>query len=125
MAKAPLAEGAMSGGVYELAYLGKLERLVDKALGMPLPVILDRFFNAPHLSSGNSKEVAEGMYHELEEVRRPVVLMKAWLEKQDDLSLAKLIAPRAVKDLGVERAEDAQVEKELQELTLEQFLEML
>jgi hypothetical protein len=115
----------MSGRVYESAYIGKLERLTDKAPDTPLPVILDRFFSAPHLASGNPQQIAEAMYRELDEIKRPVVLMRNWLERRDEQSLAELIAPKSLEDLGRESAADARIEKELEALSLEEFLEML
>lgn len=125
LVKSHLSRGGMSGGLYEHAYVDKLESLVDKVFQVPLPVILDRFFSAPQLASGNSRQIAEAMYRELDEIQRPVVLMRGWLERGDDQSLRDLIAPKSVKDLGREPAEDAQVERELETLTLEEFLEML
>jgi hypothetical protein len=60
--KEHLLKGGMSGGLYELAYVERLERLIDKVLDVPLPAILDRFFNAPQLASGTSAAVV--MYRE-------------------------------------------------------------
>jgi hypothetical protein len=125
MLKGQQSEGEMTAGIYEFGYIGKLERLIEKLLDTPLPVILDRFFAAPHLASGNPRQVAEAMCRELDEIRRPLQLMQEWLERRDDQSLAELIAPKSLEDLGREPAEDAQVEKELEELTLEEFLHML
>jgi len=90
-----------------------------------LPVTLDRFFNAPHLASGNPRQIAEAMVSELDEIQRPVVLVGKWLERKDDQSLADLVAPKSLKDLGSESAEDARIERELETLSLEEFLEML
>jgi hypothetical protein len=125
LVKSHLSQGGMSGGLYELAYVEKLEKLIDKVIDVPVPVILDRLFNAPYLASGNSRQIAEAMYRELDEIQRPVVLMRGWLEKGDDRSLGALIAPKSMEELGREPAGDAQVERELETLTLEEFLEML
>ena len=125
LVKSRLSQGGMSAGLYELAYVDKLEGLIDKGVEVPLPVILDRVFNAPQLASGNSRQIAEAMYRELDEVQRPVLHMRRWLERGDDQTLADLIAPKSVKELGREPAEDAQVERELETLGLEAFLEML
>jgi hypothetical protein len=65
------------------------------------------------------------MFRELDEIKRPVQLMGARLEKRDDRSLAELIAPKSLNDLGQKPAEGAQVEKELERLTLEEFLGMV
>ena len=125
MVKEPLFQGEMSGGLYEHAYAEKLERLIEKELDLPLPVILDRFFAAPHLASGNPRQIAEAMCRELDEVKRPVLLMGKWLERRDDQSFAELIGPKSIKDLGHERAEDETVKQELAGLRFEEFLGML
>jgi len=125
MAKEHLFKGEMSRGLYGLAYVEKIEKLIEKELDIPLPVILDRFFNAPNLASGNPRQIAEAMYRELDEIQRPVVLIGNWLERGEDQSLAELIAPKSTKDLGHEPAEDAQVGRELETLTLEDFLKLL
>ena len=125
MVKEHLFKGEMSGGLYEVAYVEKLERLIEKVLDIPLPVILDRFFTAPYLASGNPGQIAEAMYRELDEIKHPAMLMGKWLERRDDQSLADLIAPKSTKDLGHEPTEDAQIEKELEGLAFEEFLEML
>ncbi|RPJ21709.1 MAG: hypothetical protein EHM26_03195 [Desulfobacteraceae bacterium] len=125
LVKKHLFKGEMLGELYELAYLEKLEKLIEKVLDVPLAVVLDRFFSAPHLASGDSRQIAEAMYRELDEIKRPVELMRGWLERREDRRLAELIAPKAIEALGREPAEDGQVEKELEGLTLEEFLEML
>lgn len=125
LVKSPLSQGEMSGGLYELAYVAKLEKLIDKVIDVPVPVILDRLFNAPYLASGNSRQIAEALYCELDEIQRPVLLMRSWLERGDDQSLGDLIAPKSMEDLGREPAEDAQLERELEMLTLEDFLKLL
>jgi len=125
MVKEHLFKGEMSRGLYELAYVEKIERLIEKVLDIPLPVILDRYFSAPQLASGDSRQIAEAMYRELDEIQRPAVLIRNWLERADDQSFAELIAPKPTKNLGHEPAEDAQAERELETLTLEEFLEML
>jgi hypothetical protein len=125
MVKAHLFKGEMSEGLYEFAYVEKLERLIEKALDVPLPVLLDRFFNAPQLASGDPRQIAAALYRELDEIKRPVALVRNWLESRDDQSLVELIAPKCVKDLDREPAEDAQVETELEALTFEEFIGML
>jgi hypothetical protein len=123
--KEHLFKGEMSGALYELAYVEKLEKLIEKVLDIPLPVILDRFFAAPHLASGNPREIAEVMYRELDEIKHPVALMRNWLEVGDAESLDQLIKPKSRKDLGHEPTEDETVKEELGGLTFEEFLEML
>jgi hypothetical protein len=125
MIKGDLIKDGMSVALYELAYVEKIERLIEKAVDIPLPVTLDRFFSAPHLASGSPRQIAEGMVRELDEIRRPGVLVTKWLDTKDDQSLSALVAPRSMGDLGRERAEDAQIKRELETLSLEEFLEML
>jgi len=125
LVKEHLFKGEMLGELYELAYLEKIEKLIEKVLDVPLAVILDRFFSAPHLASGDSRQIAEAMYRELDEIKRPVELMRGWLERREDRSLAELIAPKAIEAIGQEPAEDAQIEKELNDLGLEEFIQML
>ena len=125
MVKEGLFKGEMPGGLYEIAYLEKIEGLIEKVLDTPLPVILNRFFSAPHLASGNPRQIAQAMYRDLDEVRRPVMLMRAWLERRGEESFSELIKPKSIKDLGHEAAEDETVKKDLEGLTLEEFLDML
>jgi hypothetical protein len=120
-----LFPGEMSGDLYEVSYLAKLERLVERQRDVPLPMILDRVFTSPHLASGNALQVCEAMWRELDEIRRPVRLVRAWLEKGDEESLAGMIYPRARETMGREPADDETVMKELEALSLEEFLEML
>jgi len=115
----------VSGSVYQIAYLEKLRNLIEKEEDIPIPISLDRFFTAPHLASGNAAEIAEAMWRELDEVKRPVWLMKAWLEKQDEETFAELIAPKTREALSDEPAGDQELEKELEALRFEEFLELL
>ena len=125
MVREPLMGGVMSATVYQLAYLEKLRNLIEKEEDIPIPILLDRFFTAPHLASGNAAEIVEAMWHELEEIKRPVWLMEAWLERQDEESFAELIAPRSREELSGEPAGDQALTKELEALSLEAFLETL
>jgi hypothetical protein len=115
----------MSEELYRFAYLGKLERLIEKVIHTPVAVLLDRFFTAPHLAAGNPMQITEAMWRELEEIRRPVHLVADWLEKQDEDTLNKLVHPIAKQDLDHERMSEAEQKKELEELSLEEFLELL
>ena len=125
MVREPLMGGDMSAAVYQLAYLEKLRNLIEKEEHIPIPILLDRFFTAPHLASGNAAEIAEAMWRELEEIKRPVWLMEAWLERQDEESFAELIAPRSREELSGDPAGDQALAKELEALSLEAFLETL
>jgi hypothetical protein len=125
LVKGPSLPGQMSGALYRFAYLEKLERLVEKEIHTPLAVILDRFFTAPHLAAGNPMQITESMWRELEEIRRPVQLVSEWLEKQDEETLNRLIYPFTKKDLAHQSISEVEREKELEDLSLEEFLELL
>jgi hypothetical protein len=117
--------GQMSGEVYRLAYLGKLERLVEKEIHTPVAVMLDRFFAAPQLAAGNPTQITEAMWRELEEIRGPVQLVTEWLEKEEEDTLNRLIYPFTKQDLAHQPISEAAQKKELEELSLEEFLELL
>lgn len=119
-----LAEGIFEG-VYRAAYLEKLQRLIEKEIYIPLPVILDRFFAAPHLASGDSKEIAEAMWREIEEIRRPVMAVREWLENENEETLTKLIPPGSGLTASDELPSDEELLKEQEALTLEEFLALL
>lgn len=125
LVKGPSLPGQMSGEVYRYAYLGKLERLVEKEIHTPVAVILDRFFTAPHLAAGNPMQITESMWRELEEIGRPVQLVSEWLEKQDEETLNRLIYPFTKQDLAHEAISEMERKKELEELSLEEFLGLL
>jgi hypothetical protein len=125
LVKKPLLAGQMSGEIYRLAYLGKLERLIEKEIHTPVAVTLDRFFTSPHLAAGNPMQITEAMWRELEEIRRPVELVTEWIERQDEATLNRLIHPFTKQDLGHQPISEAEQKKELEELSLEEFLELL
>ena len=125
LVKRPSLTGQMSGEVYRLAYLGKLERLIEKEIHTPVAVILDRFFTAPHLAAGNPMQITEAMWRELEEIRRPVQLVTEWIEKQDEERLNRLTYPFRKEDLDHQPISEVEQKKELEELSLEEFLDLL
>ena len=125
MVKEPPQGGVISVAAYQRAYLEKLQNLIEKEEDIPIPVSLDRFFMAAHLASGDAAEIVQGMWRELEEIKRPVWLMKAWLERQDEESFAELIAPRSRDDLSGDPVGDQALTKELESLSFEAFLETL
>jgi len=120
-----LFTGEMFGDLYETAYLAKLHRLIERQQDVHPAVVLDRYFTSPHLASGNPLQICEGMWRELDEIRHPVQLVRAWLQKGDEASLAEMIRPKTRETLGEETADDETVMKELDELSLEDFLELL
>jgi hypothetical protein len=116
----------MDGAGYEAAYLHKLAMLIEQEKETPLAVILDRFFTAPHLASGDSRDIASAMLEELDEVRAPVEDVHAWLTDRTETSLLG-------KNAALEKREDQEaslpgppdMRRELQALTLEDFLSLL
>ena len=125
MVREELNPEQMSGKMFEAAYVEKLHGLIEREIYTPVAVILDQFFVAPHLASGNPKEIAFNMWQELEEIREPVELVKAWLEDPSEESFINLIGPKTTEDLSHEPVSDAEMKKELELLTLEEFLELL
>jgi hypothetical protein len=115
----------MSGEMFEAAYMEKLHGLIEREIYTPVAVILDQFFVAPHLASGNPKEIALNMWQELEEIRKPVELVKAWLDNPNEESLANLIHPKTREELASEPVSDGEIKEELEQLTLEEFLGLL
>jgi len=115
----------MSEEIYRRAYLEKLQELIESEVAIPLPVLLDRFFSAPHIASGNPREITNRMWEELEEIRKPVELVKAWLEDPNEERLMNLIQPKSRKDLASPPPNEADLRKELAALSLEEFLSFL
>ncbi len=117
---------AISGKVYGQAYLLKVVHLLENHLHTPLAVILDRYFSAPHLASGNPEQIALAMWKELEEVRKPVDLVKAWLENPTREALIRLISPRSEQDLNKAfPSREEEFTRELERLSLEEFLDLV
>ena len=120
-----MIKGETSASLYEMAYRHKLQQLIQREIYTPLSVILDRYFAAPHLAAGDPKQVADALWEELEEIRMPVQLVTQWLENPGDESLLKMIHPLSVSDLKEEDVKDEQLKQKLDELSLEDFLEIL
>jgi len=120
-----LAKGEMTPALYETAYRQKLQWLIEKEAYTPLSVILDRFFVAPHLAAGNAEQAADAMWEELEEIRAPVTYVAAWLRDKSDAALSQMIHPKTTADLKDDRLSDDQLKEALEELSLEEFLEIL
>jgi hypothetical protein len=125
MVREKIANKGLTGHEYRSAFLRKIEELIEKEIYTPLPIILDRFFSAPHLASGNPRQIALAMWRDLEEIQKPVFVVTEWLEKQNNASLSKMIHPLPISELGEEAASDKDLEAELKSLALEQFLDLL
>lgn len=117
--------GLITPEEYKTAYLEKLQLLIAKEIFMPVAVLLDRYFTVPHLASGTPKQIAEAMWHELNEVQEPAIRMCEWIAKQDVESFARLIHPLEAGDVENEPAGDGLLGRELEGLSLEDFLELL
>ena len=120
-----IIKGEMSPALYEMAYRHKLQQVIQREVYTPISVILDRYFAAPHLAAGDPKRVADALWEELEEIKMPVELVTQWLENPDDESLLKMIHPLSINDLKDERVSDDQLKQELDDLSLEDFFELL
>ena len=120
-----IAIKGLTGDGYRSAFFRKIEKLIEQEVLTPLPILLDRFFAAPHLASGNPRQISQAIWRELEEIRKPALLVSEWLERQDQESLSRMIHPESITELDKEPVSDKDLEAELQSLTLEEFLEML
>jgi hypothetical protein len=111
--------------IYEVAYMKKLSYLLENEVNIPIAVILDRFFVAPNLASGESRDIANNMWGELEEIRRPVEQVTQWLKKPDEKTLRLLLQPGAVETLERQSVSEETALEELRSLNLEDFLALL
>ena len=120
-----LLKEEISGAFYKIAYMQKIMMLIEKENFIPLPIILDRFFSAPNLATGSPKRIAETLIQELDEIRKPILQVKDWLGKQDMESLKKMVHPKSIESLDGQAMNDDQIRQALEELTLEEFFELL
>ncbi|MBW2709217.1 MAG: hypothetical protein JRD04_08060 [Deltaproteobacteria bacterium] len=111
--------------IYASAYMQKLSYLLENEVNIPIAVILDRFFVAPHLASGESREIANNMWEELEEVRQPVEQVTQWLQKPDEKTLQLMLQPGAMENLENQPVSEEEALEEIRALNLEDFLELL
>ena len=111
--------------VYGFAYLEKIQRLIEKEIHTPVAVLLDRYFASPHLATGDSRQIAGALWEELDEIKSPVALVEGWLEKRDEESLKKMIYPVSEEGLVDQSVSEEEQRKELEDLSLEEFLELL
>jgi hypothetical protein len=125
MIKDELKPKEMTGELYQEAYMEKLRRLIEKEVNIPVAVILDKIFTSPHLASGNPKEVVFAMWKELDEIREPVKRVKAWLVDPNEKNLNHLIRPKSLSDLTSHPFTETEMEEELAQMTLEDFLSLL
>lgn len=117
--------GGMSAGLYEIAYRQKIHRLISEEKYAPLPVIFARFFGVPQLATGTAVQMTEALLEELDEVRTPIEQVGNWLSRKDEENLKSLFNSKNLSDLSEESVCDEHFKKELEQLTLEEFFEML
>ena len=115
----------ISNEAYVSAYLEKLRRLIEKEIHTPVAVLLDRYFASPHLATGDSRQIALALWQELDEIKNPVALVEGWLEKRDEESVKKMIYPVSEEGLVDQPVGEEEQCKELEDLSLEEFLELL
>ena len=111
--------------IYKSAYLQKLSYLLEKEVHVPIAAILDRFFVAPHLASGESRDMANNMWEELEEIRQPVEEVTQWLKEPDEKTLQSLVQPDTMENLEKQPVNGETALEEQRALELEEFLELL
>ena len=111
--------------IYESAYMQKLSYLLEKEVHIPIAAILDRFFVAPHLASGESRDIVSNMFEELEEISQPVEHVKQWIREPDEKTLQLLVQPGTLDDLENQTVSEEAALEEQRALELEDFLELL
>jgi hypothetical protein len=116
---------AMNAEIFKKAYLEKLLRLLDKEAEVPVAVILDRFLTAAHLACDDPRKTALDMWEELDEIRRPVELVIAWLQEPGPGTEAGLFHPEPMSDTEKDLVSEDQIKRELTELSLEEFMALL
>ena len=115
----------MNEHIYEAAFMRKLNYFLEKELYTPIAVILDRFFVAPHLASGETRDIAARMWEDLDEIRQPVERVKQWLKEPDEKSLQSLVQPDSIENLENSPVNETRALEELELLDLEDFLALL
>ena len=115
----------MNEHIYEAAFIQKLNYFLEKEVYTPIAVILDRFFVAPHLASGETREIAANMWEDLDEIRQPVERVKQWLKEPDEKSLQLLVQPDSIENLENSPVSEERALEELELLDLEDFLALL
>lgn len=118
-------EEEISKETYGSAYLEKLQQLIETEINTPIAVLLDRFFSSPHLSAGDSRQIVVALWEELDEIKSPVALVGDWLEKRDEGALNRMIHPVSKEELVDQPISEEEQVKELEELSFEDFLELL
>jgi hypothetical protein len=115
----------LTGALYQSAYIEKIRHMIEKEVLTPIPVLLDRFFTAPHLASGDALDVAVNLWKNLDEIKDPVERIMAWIDQPDaeNLDASMSLEPEGPQE--TEKMLPSQLKKELNELCLEEFFELL
>jgi hypothetical protein len=120
-----VGSGPVTEHIYESAYMLKLSYLLENEVHVPIAAILDRFFVAPHLASGESRDIVNNMFEELEEISQPVEHMKQWIREPDKKILQLLVQPDTIENLEKQPISEEAALEEQRALELEDFLELL
>ena len=115
----------ISKEVYAFAYLEKLQLLIEKEIHTPVAVLLDRFFASPHLATCDSRQIARALWQELDEIKDPVSLVEGWLQNRDEESVKNMLYSVSEEGLVDQPVSEEEQYKELENLSLEEFLELL
>jgi hypothetical protein len=80
---------------------------------------------APHLASGESRDIVSNMFEELEEVSQPVEHVKQWIKAPDEKTLQLLVQPGDMKKLESSPISEEEAMEEIRGMELEDFLALL
>jgi hypothetical protein len=125
MIPAGLKSENIDGDVFERAYLQKLRSLIEKQTEKPLAVILDQFFAAAHLASGDPGEIALNIWNELDEIREPAERVRQWFTRPEGEGISLLTKDVSQESPFGSSMNDSQLSEKLENLTLEEFLSLL
>ena len=114
----------INGEIYQASYLKKIQRLIEREVQTPLAVILDQYFTAPHLASGNPRQIAQAMWQALEEIKKPALLMNAWLENPTESRLENLRDLASKGNSNDQTADETEIMEAFDNLTLVEFLDL-
>jgi hypothetical protein len=119
--------GDVTPGVYTMAFLEKLRRMIAREENASLAMMLDMHFAAAHLAGGSPKEIARALWEELEEVRAPGDLITSWLKGEvEDLSAqARALYPPLAEDEGEWNADSGQLGPDLDAFGLDAFFQIV
>ncbi len=110
---------------YKIAFIKKLQYLIEKETYPELCIILDKIFHSPHLASENSAETVINILRDIDKVKETIELMSSWIQNKTEEIFLKLIAPLSKQDLNEPSVDDNELFDELDKLTLEDFLRIL